>query len=218
MLEVRGLSASYGPRPILQHVTMAASAGQAVAIMGPSGSGKTTLLRCLSGLEPVPAQTVFIGGTDIGSRTRRERARMRRSVIGQVFQFGELLDELTVEENVGLPFLLAGQRPDRSRVREVLAQVGLDDLRKARPAQLSGGEVQRAAFGRAIVTRPPVLLCDEPTGALDEQQTQVVVRLLLDITRAEGAATVVVTHDRWVAQSMDHVLVLQHGALIGASR
>jgi ABC-type lipoprotein export system ATPase subunit len=180
--------------------------------MGPSGSGKTTLLHVLAGLITPDSGDVEVAGLDLVSASARARARHRRERVSMVFQFGELLPELNVAENVSLPLRLIGERPDGRRVQDALDAVGLRDP-GAWPAQLSGGETQRAAVARALVTRPAVLLCDEPTGSLDAASSEQVVRLLLESAHQSAATLIVSTHDPAVAARMDETWLLNDGSL-----
>ncbi|MCP3998378.1 MAG: ATP-binding cassette domain-containing protein, partial [bacterium] len=158
---------SFGDRRILDRLRFGISVGEQVAIMGPSGSGKTSLLHILAGITRPDAGTVIVAGLAVHTARAKARAVLRQHKVSMVFQFGELLPELRVGENVALPFLLRGDKAPAGLVDSVLAAVGLD-CAQAWPAQLSGGEAQRVAVARALVTRPQVVLCDEPTGALDE--------------------------------------------------
>ncbi len=207
---------AFAGRDVIVDLDMSVERGKSLAVVGPSGSGKTTLLRCLSGLSRPDSGKVVVGGVELGLKNRRELAALRRSAIGQVFQFGELLPELTVFENVALPLLLDGQRVHRSEIELLLDSVGIKDLANARPSNLSGGETQRTGVARALVLRPSVLLCDEPTGALDGAMTDVIADLLLNRATSEGVALVVSTHDLRVASRMDRVLSLAGGRLVEA--
>jgi putative ABC transport system ATP-binding protein len=215
-VSVSNLNVSFGARAVLAGLSMTIEEGEAVAIMGPSGSGKTTLLKCVSGLVRPDSGDITVNGEEVTKLNSRRRARLRRTVIGQVFQFGDLLPELTVEENVGLPFHLAGQKPSSSEVAKALQNTGMYEQRLAWPANLSGGETQRTAVARAIVTAPKLLLCDEPTGSLDEENSARVVDLLRSVARTRETALVVSTHDLSVARQMDRILVLRHGRLVVA--
>jgi ABC-type lipoprotein export system ATPase subunit len=182
--------------------------------MGPSGSGKTSLLSCLAGIREPDDGEVAVAGSSLERLGRRERCRLRLAAIGMVFQSGELLDELTVEENVGLPLRLRGE--GLAAVAPTLRSVGLGDRAGSWPAELSGGEVQRTAIARAVVGAPVLLLADEPTGALDEDLSKVVCQVLRERAAASGAALIVATHDPIVAAAMDRVVRLRRGRLEAA--
>jgi putative ABC transport system ATP-binding protein len=185
-----------GVQPALADVSMAVAPGEVVAVMGPSGSGKSTLLNLIAGLDRPTAGTITVGGQRIDSLSETGVARFRRSQIGMIFQFFNLLDDLTVEDNVLLPAQLAGvpRSQARTRVADLLAALRIDQHRNAYPARLSGGERQRVAIARALVNRPALLLADEPTGALDTATGQEIGALLLDLNRS-GQTLVLVTHN-----------------------
>jgi putative ABC transport system ATP-binding protein len=191
---------SGGP-PAVADVSVSVAAGEVVAIMGPSGSGKSTLLNLIAGLDRPTSGTVTVAGRRIDSLGESARARFRAQHIGIVFQFFNLLDDLTVEDNVLLPAQLAGasRRQARVRARELLEQLRIQDFRDTYPARLSGGQRQRVAIARALVNRPELLLADEPTGALDTATGQEIGRLLRDMNNA-GQALVLITHDPLLAQ------------------
>lgn len=199
---------------MLDGVDLELAAGESVAVMGPSGSGKTSLLHCFAGLVVAAAGEVDVAGHPLHRMSRRDRARMRLDHVGMVFQFGELLEELSVAENVGLPLRLRGERLER--VRPVLDAVGLADRASSWPAELSGGEVQRVAIARAVAGSPTILLADEPTGALDEERSAAVCSLLRRSAADVGAALVVATHDPAVAATLDRVVRLRAGRLVDA--
>jgi putative ABC transport system ATP-binding protein len=180
----------------VDRVSLRVAAGEAVAVMGPSGSGKSTLLNLIAGLDRPTGGTVTVAGERVDALTETAVARFRRRQIGMIFQFFNLLDDLTVADNVLLPAQLAGMRraAARARARELLATLGIDQHRDDYPARLSGGERQRVAIARALVNRPALLLADEPTGALDTAAGQEIGRLLLDLNRS-GQTLVLVTHN-----------------------
>jgi putative ABC transport system ATP-binding protein len=183
-------------QPAVDRVSLSISAGDAVAVMGPSGSGKSTLLNLIGGLDRPTSGAVMVAGQRIDKLGETGTAKFRRGKIGMIFQFFNLLDDLTVLDNVMLPAQLAGLRRARARARadELLAALGIGQHADAYPARLSGGERQRVAIGRALVNRPAVLLADEPTGALDTTTGDQIGRLLLDLN-ASGQTLVLVTHD-----------------------
>ncbi|WP_328909791.1 ABC transporter ATP-binding protein [Streptomyces sp. NBC_00234] len=203
VIELREVSRRYddGP-PALHDASMTVRPGEAVAILGPSGSGKSTLLNLIAGLDRPDTGTVTVDGVRVDRLGEAGSALYRRSKIGMIFQFFNLLDDLTVTENVVLPARLAGMArggADR-RAAELLDTLGIDQHARAYPGRLSGGERQRVAVARALMNRPPLLLADEPTGALDTAAGQDVSRLLTDLN-AEGQTIVVVTHDLALARS-----------------
>lgn len=208
----RGLRVSAGGRVVLEGVDLEVGAGESVAIMGPSGSGKTTLLHCIAGLHVPDDGEIVVNGRAMSHLSDRQRGDLRLDHIGVVFQFGELLAELSVRENVELPLRLRGAN-DRGVVEDVLARLGLDDRATSWPGELSGGEVQRVAIARAIVGRPSLLLADEPTGALDEDLSHLVTEMLREAAEHLGAALVVATHDSSVAVAMDRTLRLRRGKI-----
>ena len=194
-------------------------AGEIAAILGPSGSGKTSLLNCVAGLDEVAGGQILIGGTEVGQLRGSASAAFRRDSIGVLFQFGELLPELSVQENIALPARLASmpRREAMIQAREWLDTVGLGELANREPATLSGGETQRVALARALARRPKVLLADEPTGMLDEQNTESIIRLILEVCRSESIVGVVVTHDISVAASCDVAYRIRDGQLLPAT-
>jgi putative ABC transport system ATP-binding protein len=217
-VEVRAVSRVYGSRHTavraLDGVSIAFPAGSWTAVMGPSGSGKSTLLHCAAGLEQVTDGQVLVVGQDITRAGEQELTRLRRTVIGFVFQSFNLIGSLTAEQNVAMPLRLAGQRPSRAQVRSVLAEVGLADRVRHRPRELSGGQQQRVAIARAMVTRPAVLFADEPTGALDTRSARTVLGLLRSMVDDAGQTIVMVTHDPATAAAADRVLFLSDGRVV----
>ncbi|OKI87236.1 ABC transporter ATP-binding protein [Micromonospora sp. CB01531] len=209
-MEARRLRYEVNDRVILDEVELAVSKGNSTAIVGPSGTGKTTLLMCLAGILKVKAGIVRIDGDELTSMKAAARAAVRLRRIGLIYQFGELLPELSPIDNVALPALLAGvrQRSAYGRSRHLLAELGVETLAEAPTAALSGGERQRVAVARALVTEPTVVLADEPTGSLDPVATDVVANLLFDLPKTHGCALVVVTHNDAVAVRADDVLRL----------
>jgi putative ABC transport system ATP-binding protein len=184
------------------------------AVMGPSGSGKSTLMHILAGLDRPDSGTVEIDGTDITALDDDALTKLRRSHIGFIFQFFNLLPMLTAEENILLPLEIAGTRPDPEWHREVMEKVGLTDRRTHRPAQLSGGQQQRVAVARAVVSKPVVMFADEPTGNLDSRTGAEILGLLRDTVDSLGQTTVMVTHDPQAAAIADRILFLDDGQIV----
>ncbi|MFI2086052.1 ABC transporter ATP-binding protein [Streptomyces rishiriensis] len=194
--------------------------GEVAAITGQSGSGKSSLLYCLAGVLPVARGEVRFEGRELGELGDEELSLLRRERFGFVFQYGELLPELTVEENAALPLRLAGQRKKEALTAagEVLDRLGLTDLRHRRPAQVSGGQSQRVAVARALVHRPAVVFADEPTGSLDSANATAVLEELLSLARSQGTAVVLVTHDSQVASRADSHYSMCDGVLSALAR
>jgi putative ABC transport system ATP-binding protein len=198
----------------LRGVSLEIPRGQFSAVMGPSGSGKSTLMHILAGLDVPTEGRVVIEGQDITQMDDGELTLLRRKHIGFIFQFFNLLPMLTAEENVTLPLSLAGEKPDRAWVDELMDKVGLADRRNHRPSEMSGGQQQRVAIARSIVTRPTVLFADEPTGNLDSQTSGEILELLRESVDAYGQTTVMVTHDAGAAATSDRILFLADGLLV----
>jgi putative ABC transport system ATP-binding protein len=202
------------PLPILRDVTFSIPAGEFVAIVGASGSGKSTLLGLMAGLDSVSSGSIRLDGAEITSLPEDAMATMRGRKIGFVFQSYQLIPTLTALENVVLPLELNGGSGGASRARELLAAVGLSDRMHHYPVQLSGGEQQRVALARAFAVRPPIILCDEPTGNLDTANGNMILDLLLALNREQGTTLVVVTHDAAIASHAGRRLTLRDGALV----
>ena len=221
LLEARVLRRSFrqgsSELTVLQDVNLQIMAGERVAVVGASGSGKSTLLQLLGGLDTPSAGQVLIDGRDVATLTESQRGALRNHALGFVYQFHHLLPEFSALENVAMPLLVrrAPAREARAAAMAMLAQVGLAERLSHRPSELSGGERQRAAVARALVTRPRIVLADEPTGNLDGVNADAVFQLLLDLNREVGTALVVVTHDMTRAARMDRILRLERGRLIG---
>ncbi|MFH8973172.1 ABC transporter ATP-binding protein [Streptomyces sp. NPDC017890] len=218
-VQLRSVSRRYGAGDstvtALDEVSLAFPEGTFTAVMGPSGSGKSTLLQCAAGLDRPTSGSVAVGGTELTGLSERRLTLLRRERIGFVFQAFNLLPSLTAEQNVALPLRLAGRRPSRARVRDVLAQVGLEDRARHRPTEMSGGQQQRVALARALITRPDVLFGDEPTGALDSETGREVLTLLRGMVDREGQTVVMVTHDPVAASYADRVVFLVDGRVNG---
>ena len=198
----------------LRGVSLAVTEGTMVAVMGPSGSGKSTLMHVLAGLDRPTEGDVWIDGTQIGNLGDTELTKLRRRHIGFIFQFFNLLPMLTAEENVVLPLELAGRKPERVWVDEIIAKVGLGDRRRHRPSELSGGQQQRVAIARALVSKPTVVFADEPTGNLDSTTSGEILDLLRESVSVYGQTTVMVTHDPRAATIADRILFLTDGRVV----
>ncbi|MGW8767278.1 ABC transporter ATP-binding protein [Streptomyces sp. NPDC055815] len=198
----------------LRGVSVALAPGTFTAVMGPSGSGKTTLLHCLAGMDRPTRGTVWWGDTEVTRLPERKLSELRRTRIGFVFQAFNLMPAMTVAQNVELPGRLAGTRPDRGRVLDALARVGLAGRERHRPGQLSGGQQQRVAIARALVSRPRVLFADEPTGALDRATGHEILALLRAGVDRDGQTCAMVTHDPVAAGYADRVLLLADGLVV----
>jgi len=200
---------------ILRGISFSVPQGQFLAVMGASGSGKSTLLGLLAGLDTVTSGVIVLDETDITNLGEDQLARVRGRKIGFVFQSYQLVSTLTAKENILLPAELSGLEGDNeARADELLERVGLSNRGHHYPIQLSGGEQQRVALARAFITRPPILMADEPTGNLDSANGQHVLELLLQLNREEKTTLVLVTHDRELAQYADRVILLRDGIIV----
>ncbi|WP_030334404.1 ABC transporter ATP-binding protein [Streptomyces sp. NRRL B-1381] len=217
-VRLRSVTRSYGKGAsavtALDNVSLDIPRGTFTAVMGPSGSGKSTFLQCAAGLDRPTAGQVLLGETDLSGLSEKKLTLLRRDRIGFVFQAFNLLPSLTAAQNVALPLRLAGRRPGRSDVLDVLEKVGLRERAGHRPGELSGGQQQRVALARALVTRPEVLFGDEPTGALDTTTGREVLTLLREMVD-RGQTVVMVTHDPVAASFADRVLFLTDGRVHG---
>ncbi|MEU6353981.1 ABC transporter ATP-binding protein [Streptomyces sp. NPDC047072] len=207
------LRKEYGPTVALDGAEFSIHPGEVVAVMGPSGSGKSTLLHCLAGIVPPDSGSIRYAGREMATMSDAERSALRRSEFGFVFQFGQLVPELTCVENVALPLRLNGtSRKEAERTAlGWMERLEVDDLRKKRPGEVSGGQGQRVAVARALVTSPRVVFADEPTGALDSLNGERVMELLTEAARATNAAVVLVTHEARVAAYSDREIVVRDG-------
>ncbi|CAM5674448.1 ABC transporter ATP-binding protein [Streptomyces spiroverticillatus] len=197
----------------LDDVTLSFAPGTMTAVMGPSGSGKSTLLQCAAGLDRPTSGSVALDGTPLDGLDETALTLLRRDRVGFVFQAFNLVSALTAAQNVALPLLLAGHRPDPAAVTAALAEVGIADRAGHRPSQLSGGQQQRVALARALVTRPAVLFADEPTGALDTHTSRAVLALLRGLVDRHAQTVIMVTHDPAAASWADRVILLADGRI-----
>jgi putative ABC transport system ATP-binding protein len=198
----------------LRGVSVDISAGRLTAVMGPSGSGKSTLMHILAGLDKPTSGEVYVAGQDVARMDDTELTKLRRDHIGFIFQFFNLLPMLTAAENIVLPLKLAGGKPDKQWLDQLVEQVGLTDRLGHRPSELSGGQQQRVAVARALVSRPSVMFADEPTGNLDSTTSGEILGLLRDSVDELGQTTVMVTHDAHAAAIADRVLFLADGDIV----
>ncbi|MFE7278333.1 ABC transporter ATP-binding protein [Streptomyces sp. NPDC057623] len=213
LLTAHDLRKAYGPTMALDGAEFSIHPGEVVAVMGPSGSGKSTLLHCLAGIVPPDSGSILYDGQEMATMSDARRSALRRSEFGFVFQFGQLVPELTCVENVALPLRLNGTARKQAE-RTALAwmeRLEVDDLRKKRPGEVSGGQGQRVAVARSLVTGPRVVFADEPTGALDSFNGERVMQLLTEAARSTNAAVVLVTHEARVAAYSDREIVVRDG-------
>ncbi|MEZ5085988.1 MAG: ABC transporter ATP-binding protein [Tessaracoccus sp.] len=215
VLSARGLEHSFGQTHALRGVDLDIASGEVLAVMGPSGSGKSTLLHILAGVFAPDSGTVEREGQIISALDEAERSRLRLADFGFVFQFGQLLPDLSAIDNVSIPLLLAGvpRREALRRSEEELTALGLKDHMQKPPGEMSGGQAQRVAVARALVTRPSVLFADEPTGALDSLAAERTMRALTSSARAAGASVVIITHDPRTAAYADREVTLRDGRI-----
>lgn len=216
LLSATGLCHSFGATPALSGVNLSVRAGEVVAVMGASGSGKSTLLHCLAGILRPDAGEVYYRGRRLDTLSEAVRSRLRRDEFGFVFQFGQLVPELTAAENVLLPLLLAGvdRRQAGGHTRDWLERLGVAEVAASRPGELSGGQQQRVAVARALVAGPRVVFADEPTGSLDSLAGERVLEALLAATREQGTTVLLVTHESRVASYAEREIVLHDGRLV----
>ncbi len=219
ILRAQGLGRTYAQGDlsvdVLSNVDLDIAKGERIAIIGSSGSGKSTLLHLLGGLDSPTAGSVIIAGQNVATLSQAKRGRLRNEHVGFVYQFHHLLPEFSALENVSMPLLIRGLSKSKAAMasEELLTRVGLGDRLRHKPSELSGGERQRAAIARALVTRPGVVLADEPTGNLDETTADRVYELMLELNKELGTSFLVVTHDTRLAGRMDRVLKLTRGGL-----
>lgn len=218
IVKVEHLSKTYGKGETqvraLDDISFSVPQGQFLAIVGPSGSGKSTLLHILGGVDTPTSGTVTIGGTDVGNLDETALAIFRRRQIGLIYQFYNLIPILTVEENLTLPLLLDGRKPDRKQLEQMVSVLGLENRLYHLPNQLSGGQQQRVSIGRALMNNPALVLADEPTGNLDSENSREIIALLRRFNREFKQTVIVITHDESIALSADRVLAVQDGKIV----
>ncbi len=222
LLEAKNICKTYGSGETAVHalkkVSFSVPKGEYVAIVGESGSGKSTLLNMIGALDTPTSGKVTISGKDIFSMNERKLTIFRRRNIGFIFQAFNLIPELTVEQNIIFPVLLDYQKPDKKYLEELLTVLNLNERRSHLPSQLSGGQQQRVAIGRALITRPSLILADEPTGNLDTQNSSEVIALLKEASRKYEQTIIMITHNRNIAQSADRILQVSDGVLTDLGR
>jgi putative ABC transport system ATP-binding protein len=213
LIEARAVVLSFGQTPALRGASVSVAAGEILAVMGPSGSGKSTLLHCLAGILVPGSGEVWFDGDRVDTMGENERSALRRDRFGFVFQFGQLVPELTAEENIALPLLFSGIRRSAAleQARAWFGRLGLDGLEQRRSGELSGGEAQRVALARGLVARPTVLFADEPTGSLDSLAGEQVMNLLAAAAREQGTTVILVTHEARVAAYADREVIVRDG-------
>jgi putative ABC transport system ATP-binding protein len=216
--EARDLVISFGETPALRGASVSVKRGEVLAVMGPSGSGKSTLLYCLAGILVPDSGEVYLDGERLDALREQERSKLRRDRFGFVFQFGQLVPELTAEENVALPLLLGGiRRAEALRdARSWFERLELDGLERHRAGEMSGGQAQRVALARGLVAHPEVLFADEPTGSLDSLTGELVMGLMTGAAREEGTTLVLVTHEPRVAAYADREVIVRDGKVTSA--
>ena len=217
-IELNAVAKSWDQVTALHSMQLRIEPGSFCVLLGPSGCGKSTTLRIIAGLETATSGQVLIDGKDVFAMKDRELTIFRRRNIGFIFQAFNLIPELTVEQNILFPVLLDYQKPDRAYLEELLTVLNLKDRRKHLPSQLSGGQQQRVAIGRALMTRPSLILADEPTGNLDTQNTSEVIALLKETSRKYEQTILMITHNRSIAQTADRVLQVSDGCLTDFGR
>ncbi len=222
ILEIRNLCKVYGNGETrvdaLKDVSFDIEQGEFVAIVGPSGSGKSTLLHILGGVDVPSSGVVNIAGTDIGKLDETKLAIFRRRNIGLIYQFYNLIPILNVEENMTLPILLDGKKPDKKLLKDLVEKLGLGDRLSHLPGQLSGGQQQRVSIGRALMNHPALLLADEPTGNLDSENSREIISLLRKFNKENNQTVVIITHDEKIALSADRVITIEDGQITRDSK
>ncbi|MEU4335763.1 ABC transporter ATP-binding protein [Micromonospora lupini] len=220
VIEARDVEFSFGQTPALRGASVAVEAGEILAVMGPSGSGKSTLLHCLAGILVPDSGEVLFDGIRVDALAETQRSSLRRDRFGFVFQFGQLVPELTAVENVALPLLLSGVHRKQAlpKASAWFARLGLDGLEQRRSGELSGGQAQRVALARGLVAEPQVLFADEPTGALDSLTGEQVMDLLVGAAREQGTTVILVTHEPRIAAYADREVMVRDGRVNAPDR
>ncbi len=220
MLRVVDVKKSFGLTPALRGVNLEVAQGEILAIMGPSGSGKSTLMHCMAGIFVPDSGEIWFGGQRVDQLDEDNRTELRRSTFGFVFQFGQLVPELTVADNIALPMLL-NKEPRKvayAKANTWLEKLDLKGLGHRRTGELSGGQAQRVALARALATKPKVIFADEPTGSLDSLNAEKVMGLLVDLAREQHTTVILVTHDPRIAASADREVMIRDGKVVTAQK
>ena len=220
LIEAKDIVLSFGETPALRGANVSVKRGEILAVMGPSGSGKSTLLHCLAGILVPGSGEVWFGGRRVDTMREQQRSTLRRDHFGFIFQFGQLVPELSAEENVALPLLLGGMHREQA-MREARAWFGrldLSGLERHRSGEMSGGQAQRVALARGLVAHPEVLFADEPTGSLDSLNGELVLELLTKAAREQGTTVILVTHEPRVAAYADREVIVRDGKVTSANR
>lgn len=202
----------------LNHVSFSVEEGEFVTILGPSGSGKSTLLHLLGGVDKPTSGKVYIGGQSIYEMKERELTAFRRREIGQIYQFYNLIPVLNVEENICLPMLLDHRQAERKDLDELLDLLGLTERVNHLPSELSGGQQQRVAIGRALISKPKLILADDPTGNLDQKNSREIIKLFRELNEKYGQTILLITHDEKIAEHAERILVIEDGRIVKDSR
>ena len=218
IISAKNIKKSYGQTEVLHGVSLDVKQGEVLAIMGPSGSGKSTLLHSLAAIIPVDSGEIVFGGHNIGKFSDNKRSILRRTAFGFVFQFSQLVPELSVIDNVALPLLLNGVSRNKAytEAKKWLEAVGLTDKHDSTPGEISGGQAQRVAIARAMVAQPKILFADEPTGSLDSLNSEHVMELFIKTAKDNGTTVIMVTHEPTVAAYADREIVVRDGIIVGA--
>ena len=218
IISAKNIKKSYGQTEVLHGVSLDVKQGEVLAIMGPSGSGKSTLLHSLAAIIPVDSGEIVFGGHNIGKFSDNKRSILRRTAFGFVFQFSQLVPELSVIDNVALPLLLNGVSRNKAyaEAKRWLEAVGLSDKHDSTPGEISGGQAQRVAIARAMVAQPKILFADEPTGSLDSLNSEHVMELFIKTAKDNGTTVIMVTHEPSIAAYADREIVVRDGQIIGA--
>ena len=218
ILETKNLCKTYGEGDTLvkalDNVSFSVDQGEFIAIVGPSGSGKSTLLHILGGVDVPTSGEVIINGTKISDLDETALAIFRRRQIGLIYQFYNLIPILTVEENLTLPLLLDGRKPDQKQIEMLVEKLGLENRLKHLPNELSGGQQQRVSIGRALLNSPALLLADEPTGNLDSENSKEIIKLLRQFNKENKQTVIIITHDERIALSADRVIEINDGKIL----
>lgn len=216
ILEIKEAKKAFGLTSALQGADLGIRRGEIIAIMGPSGSGKSTLLHCLAGIYKPDSGQVWFDGKRLDTMSEETRTKLRRTTFGFVFQFGQLVPELTAEDNIALPLLLnkTGRNASYVQARKWFKRLGIENMEQHRTGEMSGGQAQRVALARALVSEPKVLFADEPTGSLDSLASEQVMELLVKAAREQGTTVVLVTHDPRIAAYADREVMVRDGRVM----